>query len=202
MFPSYGLRKSDQEPTLGTASRVGHPTTRCRNSVLVYNNADMRREEPSKDIQNGLPRALTKKFLKRFPIIGFPSRCQVFPIALGKTGVVKDNLGSGALLRELEFRNRVHTRIPVSDSPGLDDSLVRDKFDMSPHDIAAEARERASHFSADFRRRRPERHPGLHGATELRHLVELFGVGKGFINTFPTRFEHGFLMNGFLRARN
>jgi len=59
-----------------------------------------------------------------------PSRREVFSVALGKAGMVKNDFGPSALLDELESRNRVNTRSSVSISPGLDDSRVRHKLDV------------------------------------------------------------------------
>ena len=65
--------------------------------------------------------------------------------------MVKYDLGSGALLHELELRNRIDARSPAARSPGLHDALVRHKFDVSSRDVPAEERERASHFTTDLR---------------------------------------------------
>src|SRR5947209_2235387 len=115
--------------------------------------------------------------------------------------MVKYDLGPGALLYEFEFRNRVDTRCPLARSPRLHDSLVRHKFDVSPRDVTAEERERASHFTTDLRRLVPQVH-GLHDSTELYDLVELFGVGKRFIDALPARSEISLLVNGFRRTGN
>jgi hypothetical protein len=48
---------------------------------------------------------LGQEFRERLPIVSFPSRSQDFRLALGKTRMVKYNLGPGALFRELELRN-------------------------------------------------------------------------------------------------
>src|ERR1700726_4394930 len=90
---------------------------------------------------------LSQEFRERLPVVCFPSRRESFRVALGKAGMVKDDFGPGALLQELESRNRVNTRSPVSHSPGLDDARVRHKFDVSPEDNAAEKCERTSHFA-------------------------------------------------------
>src|ERR1700719_2417715 len=96
---------------------------------------------------------LSQEFRERLPVMCLPSRRESFRGALGKAGMVKDDLGSRALLDELELRDRVSTWIPVAHSPGLDDSRVRHKLDVPSQDDAAEERERASYLTADFSRR-------------------------------------------------
>src|SRR5712692_1892968 len=94
----------------------------------------------------GVPRAqtvpiaakLTQEFLQRFPIIHFPSRRQMFPLALGKAAMVKNNLGSGTLLHKLEFRDRINAWVPAARSPRLNNPLARHKFEVPSRDISAE----------------------------------------------------------------
>ena len=59
-----------------------------------------------------------QEFLERLPIVGLPSLCQIFSLALGKPGMVKDDFGPGALFHKFEFRNRVSARVPVGHAPG------------------------------------------------------------------------------------
>ena len=115
--------------------------------------------------------------------------------------MVKYDLGPGALLHELELRNRIDARSPAACSPGLHDSLVRHKFDVSSRDVPAEERERASYFTTDLRWLVSQVH-GLQDSTELYDLVELFGVGKRFVHALAARFENGLLVNGFRRTLN
>jgi len=146
---------------------------------------------------------LSQEFLKRLPIVGFPTRRQVFPQAPGETGMVKNDLGPGALLREHELRNRVNARIPATHAPCLYDSLVGHEFDVPSRDVPAEERKRASHFTTDLRGLGESRgEAGLHHFTELYDLVELFGVGERFVDALSVRFESNFLVNGFRRTRN
>src|ERR1700726_2764784 len=115
--------------------------------------------------------------------------------------MVKYDLAPGALLHELELRNRIDAWSPAARSPGLHDSLVRHKFDVSPRDVPTEEHERASHFTADLRGLVWQVH-GLHDSTELYDLVELFGVGKRFVDALPARRENSLLVNGVRRMRN
>ena len=147
------------------------------------------------------PRNLRQEFSERLPIMSFPSRSQDFRLAFRKAGMVKYDFGSGALLHELEPRNRIDARSPAARSPGLHDALVRHKFDVSSRDVPAEERERTSHFTTDLCGLVSQVH-GLHDSTELYDFVELFGVGKRFVDAFPARFENRLLMDGFRRARN
>ena len=62
----------------------------------------------------------------------------------------EDDLGPRSLLHEREVGNRVEARVPAARSPGLDDSLVRHKFNLTPGDVTAEERERATWFGADL----------------------------------------------------
>ena len=146
-------------------------------------------------------RRLGQEFLERLPIVCFPSRSQGFRLALRKTRMVKYDFGSGALLHEFEFRNRIDARGPAARSPGLHDSLVRHQFDVSSRDMPTEERERASHFTTDLRALVSQVH-GLHDSTELYDLVELFGVSKRFVDALGARFENRLLVNGFRRTRN
>src|ERR1700687_1196107 len=146
-------------------------------------------------------RRLSQRLLERLPIVRFPSRRQVFPLALGKARMVKHDHSSGALFHELELRNRVDAWFPATRSPGLDDSLVRHQIDVPSHDIAAEKCERASHFTANLRGLASCGH-GIHDSAELYDLVELFGVGECFVDVLPARFENSLLVNGFRRTRN
>src|ERR1700677_2094440 len=115
--------------------------------------------------------------------------------------MVKYDLGSGALLHELEPRNRIDARIPAPRSPGLHDSFVRRKFHLSSHNVPAEELERASRFTADLRGLVGQVH-GLHGATQLYDLVELFGVGKCIVDALTARCENRLLVNGVGCMRN
>jgi hypothetical protein len=115
--------------------------------------------------------------------------------------MVKYDLSPGALLHELELRNRIDARSPTARSPGLNDSLVWYKFDLSSRDVPAEERERASHFTTNLRGPVSEVH-GLHDSTELYDFVKLFGVGERFVDALPARFENRLLVNGFRRMRN
>src|SRR5579864_9281737 len=147
------------------------------------------------------PNTLSEEFRERLPIVRFPSRRQGFRLAFGKARMVEYDLGPGALLHELELRNRIDARSPAARSPRLHDSLVRHKFDVPSRDVAAEERERASHFTTDLRGLASQVH-GLQDSTELYDLVELLGVGERIIDALPARFETSFLVNGFRRARN
>src|SRR5712692_10090814 len=126
----------------------------------------------------------------------------MLPIALGKSAMVKDNLGPPALLYELEFRDRINPRIPASRAPCLHDSLVRHELDMPSRYISAEERKRAARFTADLRRFSVRRHPGLHRRTQVYHFVELLCLRQRFIHALPARLEHWLHVNGFRRSRN
>src|SRR4029077_9141646 len=131
----------------------------------------------------------------------FPSRCQGFRITFRKARMVENDLGPGALLHQIELRNRIDARRPAARSPGLHDSLVRYKFDVPSRVVPAKECERASHFPADLRGLVSQVHC-LHDATDLYDLVELFGVSKRFVDALPARFENRLLMNGFRSVRN
>src|SRR5689334_22673166 len=110
-------------------------------------------------------------------------------------------LGSGILLREFEVSNRVDSRFPASRPPGLDDSLVRRKFDVPSGNVAAEESERTSRIRADLRGLVSQRH-SLHGGAELHDFIELFGIGQGLVDALPAGFEKMLLMNRFGRMRH
>src|SRR5438046_3775098 len=107
------------------------------------------------------PRYLDKEFFQGFPIVAFPSFGQVIRVSLGKSRVIKHDLRAGALLDEFKSRNRVKTRGPVAQAPGLNDSLVWHQFDMPPQNVATEKRKRAAYFTADSRRRSSRRRAGV-----------------------------------------
>src|SRR5882724_2089045 len=148
------------------------------------------------------PRYLSKEFFQGFPIVAFPSFGQVIRVPLGKSRVIKHNLRAGGLLDEFKSCNRVKTRGPVVHAPGLNDSLVRHQFYMPPQNVAPEKRKRAAYFTADFRWRSSRRRAGVHRRTELRDFAELICVGQRVEKAFAVCTEDGFLMNGFVRARN
>src|SRR5579863_7291419 len=74
----------------------------------------------------------SQQFRERLPVMLFPSGSQMFRRAFGEARVVKNDLGSGALLHQFEFRNRIHAGVPTAGSPRLHNALTRDEFDMSP----------------------------------------------------------------------
>src|SRR5580700_8589868 len=78
---------------------------------------------------------LGQQFLERLPIVLLPSGSQNFSLALRKTRMVKYDLGSGALLHQLELRNRIDAWMPAASSPGLHDSFVRHKFHLPSRDV-------------------------------------------------------------------
>jgi len=100
--------------------------------------------------------------------------------------MVEDELGPRTLLRELELSYRVDPRLPASRPPGLDDSLVRQKFDVPSCNVAAEENKRTSRITTDLRGLVPQGH-GLDGSAELNDLIELFGVGQGLENALHGR---------------
>src|SRR5207253_11309929 len=71
-----------------------------------------------------------------FPALhSFPTRrssdlSKVLRFALRETGVVEDELGSGALLDECETRDGVNSRFPVCHAPSLNNPLIWHKFDV------------------------------------------------------------------------
>src|SRR5947208_3035984 len=122
--------------------------------------------------------------------------------ALRKTSLVKDNFRTGALLGEIELHNRVDTWIPVDHTPGLDNSFVRHKLDVSSYDMPAKKRERTARFPADLRALVSRRHAGLPGRTEQCDPLELLFVGQCFVHALRIRFEDWFLVYGFCGTRN
>src|SRR5437016_12411633 len=107
--------------------------------------------------------------------------------ALRKTSLVKDNFRTGALLGEIELHNRVDTWIPVDHTPGLDNSFVRHKLDVSSYDMPAKKRERTARFPADLRALVSRPHAGLHGRTEQCDPLELLFVGQCFVHALRIR---------------
>src|SRR5207249_10547004 len=94
---------------------------------------------------------LCQIFLKRLPIVSLPPVREVLAFAFGETCVDKSQFGSGALLGQLEFHNRVNTWTPVNDSPGLHNSFVGHELDMPSDNVPSKECESASRFAADFR---------------------------------------------------
>lgn len=108
--------------------------------------------------------------------------------------MVKDDLGSGTLLDELELGNRIEARGPVARSPGLYDPHVRHKFDVSPRDEAAVKRKGASRFPTDLCGFIRQVHR-LQRSTELNDAGKLFGISKSFVDALRARSENRLLMN-------
>src|SRR5207244_6100291 len=104
------------------------------------------------------------------------------------------NFRTGALLGEIELHNRVDTWIPVDHTPGLDNSFVRHKLDVSSYDMPAKKRERTARFPADLRALVSRRHAGLHVRSEQFDLLELLFVGQCFVHALRIRFEDWFLV--------
>src|SRR5882724_9458695 len=94
---------------------------------------------------------LNEEFFEGFPIVAFPSLGKVIRITFGKSRVIEHNFRTRALLDEFKSRNRVKTRGPVVQAPGLNDSWVWHKFDMPPQNVAPEKRKRAAYLTDDFR---------------------------------------------------
>src|SRR5579863_529738 len=139
----------------------------------------------------------SQQFRERLPVMLFPSGSQMFRRAFGEARVVKNDLGSGALLHQFEFRNRIHAGVPTAGSPRLHNALTRDEFDMSPRDISAEESERASNFAADLRGLVAEILHRLHHSAEFYDFVEVCGLGERLIDARGARFDDRLLMNGF-----
>src|SRR5580700_303070 len=118
-----------------------------------------------------------------------PSRREGSRVALGKARMIKDDLGSTALLDELESRDRVGAWIPVAHSPGLDDARVWRQFDLSSDDDAAEQRERTAHIGTDYGRSPLQRNGWIPSGGDLCDLVELPGVGQRFVHALPARVD-------------
>src|SRR5207248_902534 len=96
----------------------------------------------------------SEKFFERLPIVEFPSAEQVLGIAVGESGMVKENFRFGAFrfgsrVYQVESYNRENSGLPISDAPGLNDSFVGHKFQVPTDDAAAEQREAAADFPAD-----------------------------------------------------
>src|SRR5260370_40150195 len=65
--------------------------------------------------------------------------------------------------------------------------------------MPGEERERAAHFTADFRRRCPLHLAHPHGSAEVYDFVELFCVGERLIHALPALLEKNLLVDGFRR---
>lgn len=89
---------------------------------------------------------LTQVLLQRLPIVCLPPFSEVLPLAFREACMVKDELGTGTLLRELELYNRTDTGIPVDHTSRLDNSLIRHKLDLASRDTATEKCEGAACF--------------------------------------------------------
>src|SRR5580693_1305076 len=145
-------------------------------------------------MDGAMPGALRQEFVKRLPIVRFPSRSQDLRFAVRKARMVEYDPGPRALLHQFEPRNRIDARSPAAGSPGLHDSLARHKFDLSSRYVPAEERESASDFTTDLRGLLSEVHR-LYDPTELYYLVELFRVNERFVDELPVRFENRLLVN-------
>ena len=52
--------------------------------------------------------------------------------------MIEDESGAGAPVFQLELGNRVDARIPVDDTPRLNDALVGDELDVASDNVGAE----------------------------------------------------------------
>src|SRR5882762_6415350 len=86
----------------------------------------------------------SEEFLQQRPIIFSPAFGQVIVQAVGKTDVIEYQVRSRTLRPEFESGDGVSTFGPGNDSPGLDDSLVRDQLQIPPNNMSFEQRECAA----------------------------------------------------------
>lgn len=102
-------------------------------------------------------------------------------ITFGKSRVIKNHYRSRPELPDFKLNQRVHARIPAARPPGLNNSLIRDQFDVSTGDQAAEGAKGASGFAADLRG-----HAGEGG--------KLFGIEQSLVNTLRRHLKINFLV--------
>ena len=118
-------------------------------------------------------------------------------LAFRKARVIEDNLRSGTFLQELQPDDGVVPRIPVDYSPCLDDTLVRNKFEMSADDVSAEQRKIATNLGADSCGNGAEGFSRLHFGAQPGDLVERLGLSERVVDTLAVRFKDIYLVNGF-----
>jgi hypothetical protein len=70
-------------------------------------------------------------------------------VSFGKAGVIEHEPGTGAIIEELEPRDRIDAGRPIGCPPGLNDSPVRDDLDNAPTDVAAENGKRTARLATD-----------------------------------------------------
>src|SRR5579864_1604834 len=99
-----------------------------------------------------------------------------------------------ALFQEIESDDRIDARLPVGHAPSLNDTFVRNEFEMSADDAPAEEREGAARVTADFCRVRCARRTALLLLNVMGHLVELRCVGQNFVDSLAIRLENQLLM--------
>src|SRR5690348_16286904 len=97
--------------------------------------------------------------------------------------MVQDDPCSGAIWLQLEPNDGIVARGPVGRTPGLDDSLVGNDFDVSTHDARTEEREGAASFAVDLGRAAGE-------------FAELPGIHERFKDAVGACFKLNFLMDG------
>lgn len=102
-------------------------------------------------------------------------------IAFGKSRVIENHYRSRPELPDFKLNQRVHAWIPAARPPGLNNSLIRDQFDVSTGNQTAEGGEGASRVAADLRG-----HAGEGG--------KLFGIEQSLVNTLRCDLKINFLM--------
>ena len=117
----------------------------------------------------------TEQFLEWLPVVGFPARGEMIGGTDREACVVEDEFCAGAFGNELEFNEGVDTWIPAEFTPGLNDALVGNEFDVATDDVVAEDAEGATWFAGDFGGFGFEV-GGFHCEAEQFYFLKLFGV--------------------------
>src|SRR5258708_34613882 len=90
---------------------------------------------------NGIVSLLAQIFRQRLPILPVPATIRLLAVempaeAIGKSHMVHDQSGLGALRLQLELDDRVNSFRPILHAPSLDDAAIGHQLDVSTHDHA------------------------------------------------------------------
>ena len=102
-------------------------------------------------------------------------------ISLRESGVIEYQLCLRSPIRQLEFDQRIHARVPVGRTPRLNDPLIGDELYVPSRDQAAKHQKRAAHSSIDL---------GRHS----RKFRKLLRIEQRLIDSLSTRFYFYLLM--------
>ncbi len=127
---------------------------------------------------------LLKIFLEQRPVVFVPALGQMIVQTFGKTDVVENDMGSGAIWSQLEPSDGPCAFGPRHHSPTLYDSLVWHELEVSADDMSFEQGERSADLAVDLGCPAGERN-------------ELFRLQQRFVNFLRAGVQIDLLMDRY-----